>query len=306
EAPQREHCRLDPVRERRHQRRPEHLVPLRHLERPILPYRQRLFRRNHLHITLEQLHGQYLRHFYDTTSLLRSPSNRHLFVPRSPTFAPRPSYLVLRTPAFVPRTSYLVLRTSYFVPRTSYLVLRTSHFVPRTSYLAFVPLDLHHRTKPIVVVPVVRWYAPARRASAHLHRMPPGATARCLPLRQVRQRHAALRRPLRVDVGRNRIVPRVVPVGAPLMDVESDVDQPVTVRRRSPDLPWRVLREPPSVPVERLVAPRILRPIDASERCLLPLRLRRQPEPLAMRAAEPLAVSGRVGPAHPNNRLPWM
>src|SRR5439155_11549514 len=100
EATQREHCRLDPVRERRHQRRPEHLVPLRYLERPILPSRQRLFRRNHLHITLEQLHGQYLRHFYDTTSLLRSPSNRRLFVPRSPAFAPRPSLPGLRSPAF--------------------------------------------------------------------------------------------------------------------------------------------------------------------------------------------------------------
>src|SRR5439155_2213352 len=276
EAPQREHCRLDPVLERRHQRRPEHLVPLRHLERPILPSRQRLFRRNHLHITLEQLHGQYLRRFYDTTSLLRSPSNRHLFVPRSPAFVPRPSYLALRT----------------------------SHFVPRTSYLAFVPLDLHHRTKPIVVVPVVGRDAAAGGAAPDLHGVPPGAAPRCLPLRQVRQRHAALRRPLRVDVGRNRIVPRVVPVGAPLMDVESDVDQPVTVRRRSPDLPWRVLREPPSVPVERLVAPRVLRPFDATQRRLLPLPLCRQPEPLAMRAAEPLAVSGRVGPAHPNNRLP--
>src|SRR3989454_5706641 len=145
EATQREHCRLDPVRERRHQRRPEHLVPLRHLERPILPSRQRLFRRNHLHITLEQLHGQYLRHFYDTTSLLRSPSNRHLLVPRSPAFAPRPSYLVLRT----------------------------SYFVPRTSYLAFVPLDLHHHTKPVVVVPVVGRDAAPRRAAAHLHSMPP-------------------------------------------------------------------------------------------------------------------------------------
>src|SRR5439155_5816801 len=172
--------------------------------------------------------------------------------------------------------------SSYLVPRPSFPGLRTSYFVPRTSYLAFVPLDLHHRTKPIVVVPVVGRDAAAGGAAADLHGVPPGAAPRCLPLRQVRQRHAALRRPLRVDVGRNRIVPRVVPVGAPLMDVESDVDQPVTVRRRSPDLPWRVLREPPSVPVERLVAPRILRPIDASERCLLPLRLRRQPEPLAM------------------------
>src|SRR5439155_20715556 len=138
EATQREHCRLDPVRERRHQRRPEHLVPLRHLERPILPSRQRLFRRNHLHITLEQLHGQYLRHFYDTTSLLRSPSNRHLLVPRSPAFAPRPSYLVLRTSYFVARTSYFALRPSHFLPR-----IRTSHFVPRTSYLAL-------RTSPFV------------------------------------------------------------------------------------------------------------------------------------------------------------
>src|SRR2546426_5757886 len=112
--------------------------------------------------------------------------------------------------------------------------------------------------------------------------MPPRASARCLPLGQMGRGDRALRRSLRGDLRRDRVVARVVPVRAPLVHVEADVDEAVPVCWRGAHLPRRVLLKASAFAVERLVTPGVPRTVHTPERRLLPLRLGGQPKPSAM------------------------
>src|ERR1017187_3447449 len=68
-----------------------------------------------------------------------------------------------------------------------------------------------HHAEPVVRIAEFRWDAAPRGAARNLDLVPPGASARSAP--------CARGRPLRILDGRDGIVSRVVPVGAPFVHV---------------------------------------------------------------------------------------
>ena len=130
------------------------------------------------------------------------------------------------------------------------------------------------RVRPEAIIRVAEFGRDAapRGAARDLDLVPPGPPARSAP--------RARRRPLRIVDGRNRIVSRVVPVGAPFVHVLAHVVKPETIGRGGAD---RLGSPHPagliSRPLEnRLIAPRINLLLQPSARREFPLGLRRQSE----------------------------
>src|ERR1019366_10658115 len=100
--------------------------------------------------------------------------------------------------------------------------------------------------EPVIRIPELRWNAAPRRAPRKLDMMPPRPAAR--------RPSNPPRRPLRILALRHRVVPRVVPIRAPLMHVLAHVEESVAVRLE------RRHRLRPLLPPPRLVHPRLIAP----------------------------------------------
>ncbi len=83
-------------------------------------------------------------------------------------------------------------------------------------------LDTTSHAKPVVSIFKFRRDAGTRRRPRHLDVMAPRASARCPP--------TAERRPLRIALGRNGIIARVVPIGAPFMHVVAKIVEAIRIR----------------------------------------------------------------------------
>src|SRR6516225_6111759 len=111
--------------------------------------------------------------------------------------------------------------------------VRASDFQSQNYSIAQLP-DRHSITcdsKPIVGILKLRRDARSSRAAGYFDVMSPRTTARGLTDRL----HRTLLRPLRIPLGRDCVVIRVIPVAAPLVHIVANVVQTECV--------WSVLRD---------------------------------------------------------------
>ena len=110
---------------------------------------------------------------------------------------------------------------------------------------------------------------------------------------------------MRISDGRTKIIVRIIPIGAPLVDILRHVVKPKAVRRPLTNSLGSTQPECRVVGLihRRLVAPRVEFTLESSARGSFPLGFcRKAIEPGGL-LREPFTVCGRVEPAYAGNRL---
>src|ERR1700722_2882218 len=151
-------------------------------------------------------------------------------------------------------------------------------------------LQIAGYAKAVICIPELWRDAGARRAALHLHVMPPRSSARGLALAALGAKRIAFRR--------TRVVIRIVPVAAPLVEIVTNVVEAkgVSSVARNP-----LRASPPTCRVvgkrlRRFVAPWKAFLFKAAACRTLPFGLCRQTVVASGLRANPLAVPGRIKP----------
>src|SRR5580692_12127694 len=160
-----------------------------------------------------------------------------------------------------------------------------------------VALQIAGYSKAVICIVEIWRDAGARRAARHFHMMPPRSSARSLAL--------AARRAAWIALGRTRVVIRIVPVAAPLVEIVANVVKAKSVG----GVACNPLRT--RLPARRVVGKRLRRFVTpgkvflfkAAARRTLPFGLGRQTVVAARLRAKPLAVAGRLKPGDTSDRL---
>jgi hypothetical protein len=151
--------------------------------------------------------------------------------------------------------------------------------------------------KTVIGIFEFRGNAGAGRSPRHFDVVTPRASARRAP--------CACGGSLRIPLWRNRVIPRVIPIRAPFMDIVAQIKEAVRIGRiQSNGLRTRF----PSVRVirnlfGRAVAPGIQFAFYASACSAFPFGFGREPVALPEFAAQPIAVCDGVKPRHSDDRL---